>query len=356
MQKELHKSMAERVEQFKLFYNKKNERPLFGFFYGSEYPIFRYPFAAKLPENKALTPDDFNVDSFVADTVKLFETHETCGGDFIYSASAFWGIPWLEAMLGCPVYSDIKTGALYAEKPETVNLKFSADDEWSVLMKKMLKALAKASDGQFPLATTRMRGVSDLLNAIYGGDEFLFKLMGEPDEMRPVIAQLADFFIDAVKFQLELIPEFYGGIGSFYYHNWAPAGTVWHQEDAAALLSPDLYDDFIEPADRKIVESLPQVIMHQHSTGYVPTGAYIKMGMFALELHIDTGGPSAEELYDRHLNILNNKPLIIWGDIPEADLDWIFSKLPPQGLAVTTVVDSSEQARQLWSKYVEKNT
>jgi hypothetical protein len=44
--------------------------------------------------------------------------------------------------------------------------------------------------------------------------------------------------------------------------------------------------------------------------------------------------------------------LLIWGDISEKDLDWIFSKLPPQGLAVNTVVESPEQARDLYKKYM----
>jgi hypothetical protein len=354
MDKKWHKSMTERVEQFKLFHGRKNERPLFGFFAGSEYPVFRYPFAKKLPMGQPLKPGDFNLDEFVADTLSLFAKHEECGGDFIYSASAFWGIPWLEAMLGCPIYSDKNTGALYAEKPDKVNLKFSPDNEWSFLMKQMLQALTKASAGEFPLATTRMRGVSDLLSAIYGGDEFLFKLMEEPDEMRKVIADLTNLFIDAGKFQLKLIPKFHDGIGSFYYHTWNPAGTVWHQEDAAALLSPNLYDEFIETADHKIVDAFPHVIMHQHSTGFVPTAAYIRMGMSVLELHIDTGGPTAEQLYDRHLAILKEKPLIIWGEISEVDLDWIFSELPVAGLAVNTVVKNSEHAKQLWSKYVKE--
>ena len=73
------------------------------------------------------------------------------------------------------------------------------------------------------------------------------------------------------------------------------------------------------------------------------------MGMSALELHIDAGGSSAEQLYDRHLAILKEKPLIIWGDIPEADLDWIFSKLPAAGkrLGQIRAIDkTSKQSRE----------
>jgi hypothetical protein len=89
----MKKSIEERVEQFKLFYSKQNERPLLGFFYGSEYPIHRYRAAKAIPENVWLTPDNFNIDSYLNDFESLFEMHEECGGDFIWSSSIFWGIP-----------------------------------------------------------------------------------------------------------------------------------------------------------------------------------------------------------------------------------------------------------------------
>jgi hypothetical protein len=132
---------------------------------------------------------------------------------------------------------------------------------------------------------------------------------------------------------------------------WAPQGTVWHQEDAAALLSPGLYEEFIEPWDRKIAATFESCIIHQHPTGYYPVDAYLDMEMTALELHIDEGGPSAEQLFDVHKKILGRKPLLIWGDIPQQDLDWIFSKLPAQGLAVNTVVRSPDQAEAIWERY-----
>ncbi|MBE9509780.1 MAG: hypothetical protein IMY71_02795 [Bacteroidetes bacterium] len=92
-------------------------------------------------------------------------------------------------------------------------------------------------------------------------------------------------------------------------------------------------------------------IMHQHSVGYFPYKHYVNMGFDALEIHIDAGGPSAEQLFNVHKEILSEKPMIIWGDIPETDMDWIFSKLPVEGLAVLTVVDAPERSADLWERY-----
>jgi len=351
------KTIESRVGQFRAFHRRENARPLFGFFKGSEYPLFRYPFAKTLPEGRPLLPEDFDVAAFVADAERLFFEHEACGGDFIYSASAFWGIPWLEAALGCPIFANQRTGSIYSEPPPAFTSAalpaFSRDNPWLRLMAEMLDALAAKSAGRFPLATTRMRGVADLLAALYGGDAFVYALFDQPGEVVRVAQHLTEFFIQCGKFQLEHIPAFHGGMGSFYYHAWMPPGTVWHQEDAAALLSPELYAEFIEPCDRRIVAAFPHVVMHQHSTGFVPTDRYLDMGMSALELHIDCGGPSAEALYERHMAILEQRPLIIWGDLPRADLDWLFAKLPPQGLAIITVVNGPEQARDHWRRYAE---
>jgi hypothetical protein len=53
--------------------------------------------------------------------------------------------------------------------------------------------------------------------------------------------------------------------------------------------------------------------------------------------------------------ILQKKPLIIWGGIPEADLESVFSKLPARGLAVITVVDSPQQGEAIWKRYLAKD-
>ena len=352
------KSIEERVALFRQFYARKNERPLLGFFYGSEYPIHRYEAAKDIPVGRALVPEDFPVAPYLNDCDRLFDIHEQCGGDFIWSASIFWGIPWLEAALGCPIIlSSYESGSIHAEAAAGYSgaaslPDFSLDNPWVRKAIEFLERIRHRSAGRYPLATTRMRGISDLLAVLYGGEEFIFKMMTDPEEVQQAAEKLCDFWIDFGRIQIERIPEFHGGTGSFYYNAWAPKGTIWHQEDATALLSPALFEQFIKPRDEKIARSFDGCIMHQHSIGYVPFDHYVDMNFTALELHIDEGGPSAEELFDTHRRILNRKPLIIWGDIPDTDLDWIFSKLPAQGLAVITVVNSAQQAETIWNRYL----
>lgn len=349
-------SIENRVALWKDFYARRNERPLLGFFLGSEYPLRRYPASAALPEGRALRPEDFEVEAYLDDHDALFEAHEECGGDFIWSADAFWGIQWIECLCGLEMVCNHASGNLHFNRTNAFRgaediPEFDPKSGWARLAVEFLRKGAARAAGRYPLGTTRMRGISDMLSALYGPEDFIYALIDQPEAVREVCARLTDLYIAFAKLQLANIPAFHGGIGSFYYSNWAPAGTVWHQEDAAVMLSPTLYREHIREWDAKIVGSFDHNIMHLHSVGFRPLDDYLAMSFTAIEMHIESGGPSAEELFETHQKILRETPLLIWGDLTEADFEWIFSRLPPQGLAVNAVVRSPEEAQSIYRRF-----
>ena len=354
-----HISVERRIENFKLYYQMKNRRPLLGFTIGGEYPLHRYKAAKKLPENKQLKPDDFGIDLFLKDFDYQFLEHERCGGDFIWGSSAFWGVPWLEASLGCPIYANHMSGTIFSKVPDNFHgadsiPKFNKNSPWIKKTKKFLIKIAKHNNGRWPLGTTRMRGISDLLSALYGNAEFIFRMLDNPVEIEGVCDKLTEFWIEYGKFQLKYIPLFHGGVGSFNYKFWSPPDTIWHQEDATALLSPKLYNTFIRPCDKRIVQAFSNCIIHLHSVGYVPTEAYINMDVLALEMHIDESLEEISSLYNTFIEILKYKPLLIWCKEKEVEkeLDWIFTNLPYEGLAIMVTVSNVEMAHQLYDKYI----
>ena len=350
-------SIETRLNNFKKYYNFNNSRPLLGFFLDSEFPLHRYRASIKLPQGKPLQPDDFIVEDYLVDYERLFELHELAGGDFIFSASPFWGIPWLEAALGCEIFADHQTGSIYSEPPKSFAAEediddYECDEPWVQKAIEFCNKIAYHSNGRYPLATPRLRGIADLIAALYGNNKFIFAFMENSTKTKELCFRLTNFFISFAKEILEHIPLFHNGVGSFYYNMWAPSGSIWHQEDATALLNPNIYEQFILPCDVKIAKAFNGCFMHMHPTGFYPYKQLLDTQMTALELHIDAGGPSAEKLYPVHREILDHKPLLIWGQISEKDLDWIFNKLPSQGLAVNVAIESIEQAEKIWKRYI----
>jgi hypothetical protein len=349
-------SIKQKIKKTKSFYARTNKRPLVGFFLGNEYPNNRYPSYSNLPTNRYLTPDDFSIEPFLDDCEQLYAAHEACGGELLWTGTPFWGIPWLEAILGFSLIYNADSRSITAENPDKAitskNMNtFSLNNPWVKLMKEFFVQLSAHSSGRYPLGTSRIRGLADILAVLYGSEGFVFKILDDSDDVNRALSHASSAYTKLMDFQVEHIPDFFGGAGSFYYYNWVPKGTVWHQEDSVMLLSPDLYQSVLLPFDRILYQNQKHNICHFHSTGgYIPYKEILTLNPLAVEMHLDTGGPSAQELCQSHLHIIEKTPLLIWGVFTEADMDWILSKLPSEGLALNIVVQSAEEAGEIWER------
>jgi len=336
-----------RLDGFQDFYRRRNERALLGIIHGSEYPLHRYPASAKLPESRPLTPDDLDLPGYLRDGDALWQRHEATGDDTFWSASIFWGVPWVEAVIGCPLRVNHRTGSIHTEVPPGFDgaaslPKVDDSNPWMRALRHHARRLGEHAAGRYPLATTRMRGISDLLAALYGGQELIFAMMEKPDEVRATADRLGEIWIQVARAQLEAYPLFEGGHGAYLYNLWTPAGTAFYQDDSVALLSPDLFEEFILPVAKKIASELP-CLMHLHPTGFLPWQRWLELPFVAVELHIDHGGPSAKKLEPIHRAILERKPLVVWGELGDEDLADVL-RLPPGGLLVSVLARDPARA------------
>ena len=119
-------------------------------------------------------------------------------------------------------------------------------------------------------------------------------------------------------------------------------------EEARALLSPALYERYIQPAVSRIVSRFDTTIMHLHPSDFIPARFLLRTDLSAIELHIDLGGPRAANLLPVHREIMEEKPLIIWGDLTREDLAFIRANLDPCALCLIPVVSSPREAAEIW--------
>ena len=340
-------------ERFESYYQRRNTTPLVGFLVGSYYPLKRYRGADTLP-NGPFRPSDLDVDAFLPDYDRLHALHAQCPGDMVFGASAFWGVPWLEAALGCEVEADHLTGSSRSHIPPGEGWptipEFSHENPWVARNLDMLRAIAPQARGRYPMGVSLMRGISDLLSALLGLDRTIYGMLDAPAEIDALCERLADFWIAFGQAQLDEVVPFHGGYGSFGYYLWAPDRCIWLQEDAAALLSPELYERFSLPHDRRIASAFPYCLMHLHPARYIPYRPLLDSELAVIEIHIDKGGPTARDLLPVYREVLAHKPLLVWGDITRDDVQTLVDELPPEGLGLQIVVESPEEA---WSIYRE---
>lgn len=344
-------TVPERAEGFRRFFRTDNDAgPLVGFFWDTYYPWRRYRAAAALPGGP-VHADDLDPQAFLPDYERLRRTCEENGGDFIWSGAAFWGVPWMEAICGCSVTADHETGSARSVPPRVVDLPAPrALGPWAEKARGFLRALAGHSAGRYPLGTTLMRGLSDLLAAVCGGPDFVLLLHDRPGEAARTLERITDLWIAFADAQLEEIPDFHGGVGSYFYDMWLPGRGCFLQEDAAALLSRALFEELILPGVQRIAACFETTVIHLHPSSYIPVDPLIHSALSAIELHIDLGGPSARDLLPVYRKIQRRKPLVIWGDLSDDDVAFVADNLDPAALAVKVVTRDRGHAERVWKR------
>lgn len=349
-------SLESRIINLTDWFSKRNRRPLLGFYLDSQYPLHRYPGSRKNISDGVISPGNVVVEDYYDDCDRLYEMYESAGGDLIWSAAPFFGIPWMEAALGCVIKADHTTGSVRSGPPEAFGGPadiplFDSKNAWVTKAEEFHYKLNEHSGGRYPVGATLMRGISDLLSALYGGEGLLYRIADDPAEVGEAAKRLAEFWISFATHISGKTKLFRGGTGAFFYSVWCPGKTVWMQEDTSALLSPPIFDEYIYPYDLEIINEFENTVIHFHPSGFMPAGKFVKSGIGAIEIHIDKGGPPAEKLYDVYMEVLTEKPLIIWGDLSPNDLEFIKNNLPTEGLLINTTAGTPEEAVMIWERF-----
>ena len=96
------KALSEKLARHRSLWNlEEMDRPLITFRLLME-GMELYHGAATLPDG-LLRPDQVDPEAFLPDYDRQWQMHEEMGHDGVYCATPFWKIPWIEAIIGCPI-------------------------------------------------------------------------------------------------------------------------------------------------------------------------------------------------------------------------------------------------------------
>ena len=341
-------NMRKRCQAF--WEREPTDRPLVAMHVGDWLPVTSYPLGTGALPNGVVTPESLPIDRFVEDNERLYRVHAEAGGDIAWVAVPYWGIPWLEAILGCTVMksSDVVWSEPWVKDySELDGVCFSPENPWLKKLLEFTAALVDLSNGRFPVALTLMRGISDLLAALRGPSESVYDLFDHPEQVASLSEGLTGVWIEVANAQMQLIPRFQGGfaLGSTW-HGWAPGTAGWSQEDAAALWSPILFNQYLLPQMDRIMGNFEFAGVHLHSTTLHPIDQYLTLDSIRLiEINKDIAGPSLPELAPTIWRIQEaGKCVLIWGDFDDNDMEFVRQNLDPCGLCLQIMATSVEHA------------
>lgn len=334
---------AHLLQKQKEFFTRKNlSRHLIDTFSGQIYNSPLSPYSRYLPRGK-IVPRLIRPEAYRDSYEWLIDRSRLKTGVCISWIAPLTGFPWMEAILGCPIFSSDDGMNVWAE-PITDHVKYmerfdpQASNPWLEKLSEFTEYLVRMAKNRVPVNILIMRGIIDLLSAMMGAESMSLELYDHPDKVKKWANYLSELWIRVIKAQLEIIPEFHG-----YYWSMGlgfSQGCAVFQEDASALLSPEMYGRIIFLSDKQIFDAFPYTIMHLHSSSlHILDFLLDAQGPSVIQIGVDPGS-SIQELIPVLSKVQQHKPLYLsLVNSSTEEIQEVIDSLPARGIILAIPTD-----------------
>ncbi|TVQ35471.1 MAG: hypothetical protein EA384_16190 [Spirochaetaceae bacterium] len=340
-----------RIEGYRKFWNREPvSRPLAGFSFKSWFPLDEFAASAAWPAEGELTPEMVRPREFLDDQERLLREGEVIEDDILRGASpsqaVFWGCGTLgsrmRVMPGNVVAVDrsLDWGQL-----RDVSLESHRESPWLRTYFEFIDELVARAAGRFPVSHGTLVGPLDYAVSLRGHEQAVIDLMLEPDKATDLLQRLAQYFIDITTAAWDRIPLFHGGYFDAQYQLWAPGSIARLQEDAVAVLSPDLYKRYLQPIDRMVASRFDSCFMHLHATSMFVLDYLLEIEEIrCFEINNDVGGPPVAEMVPHFQKVQRaGRPLLIRGSFTPEEMRMLMDSLEYAGLYLYVMVTDQQE-------------
>jgi len=325
------------------------DRPLLSCWVGSFAVVEHYVQGMVSLPNGELKPGDLDFEQFRPDYERLFAAHQAAGVDVPWAAFPMMTLPWVEAIIGCPIHH--RNGNIWADHwlntyDRLGEIELKPGNPWLERLLEFTDWLVELSDGRFPVAVSLMRGPLDLLSAVRGPERMCLDLFDYPEQLDGVLDRLTNIWIQVAHAQLARIPAFEGGYSFSVISLWGHRPGGWFQDDAVALWSPRYYRRYLRACEERLSGCMEATGIHLH-----PASLFVIEDLVALpdldviEVNLEEMGPTLEEMIPYLNRVLEVKNLVVWGDFTAADFLLMKEHLPTRGLALQLMGPTPEEVR-----------
>lgn len=327
-----------KIEGYKKFWRRDPvKRPLVGFSLKSWFPLDEFRASAAWPKDAPLTPEMIKPEEFMDDQERLLREGEKIDDDILRGASPSQAVFWGDGTLGCKMRvlpGNVVAEAMHLPWEEADKAGFDRNSPWFKKYIEYIDALVKRSAGRFPVSHGSLNGPMDYVVSLRGHEQTVIDLMIDPDPAVGLLERMGSFFIEITKEAWSRIPLFHGGYYDAMYNIWAPDSIIRMQEDAVAVLSPDLYRKYLKPVDARVSSNFACSFIHLHATSMIVLDQMLEIpGIKCYEINNDVGGPPLDTMVPYFRMVQKaKKPLLIRGSFSPDELRMLMESLEPAGL------------------------
>lgn len=347
--------VAERQKRNLAFWERTpQERPLIGVAVNITFPGLSFTHQI---EDEVVSPDMIRPEVYFEDWDRTYAACEARGEELFMAASPLASVPWMEAIAGCTVRMVPESGSMWAEYPDSLPLnwrqvKFDASNAWFRKLIEFSEALAAHASGRYPVGNPILRGVSDMVAAIMGPTRMVYELLDRPERVSELAERCAEIWQCVAPALTIAKGSYLDGSCADRRRVWAPGYCLLYQEDAAALMSPNMFEQFILPHTAAVLRPYDYTVIHTHSDTLRIVGEVLSdlCELSAIEVLLDPSGPQGQALIPVFKRILAKKSMIICGEMPLDLIELFWRELPDAGLCLQPKVDNEKEGDLLFQQ------
>ncbi len=153
------------------------------------------------------------------------------------------------------------------EEPETASFDFDPDNFYWDFTMRLAKDQLRLGVGKFLTSFPDLIEGLDTLAALRGTQELLYDLMDRPEWVTACLDDITERYFDYYDRLYDLIADERGG--SIFWA-WAPGRMSKLQCDFSAMLSPEMFDEYMVPVLRRMTARLDYCMYHWDGPGAIP--------------------------------------------------------------------------------------
>lgn len=289
---------------------------------------------------RVIEPDDVDIErmlGFHSGDRNVFR------GELLNAVAPVYPQAWMGALIGCPIHASAygcvarPTGENLRQALDRFSVEGALGSAWFAVMDRMLRRAVETAAGQYPVEQLHMRGVVDMLAALFGEAQFCVLLFDEPEGIRRLAGGFADLIVAASRRGMDLRGPWRGG----YLHRWgilAPGSMHDYQADASTILSPEIYEEVLMEYDRRVLSAFDYSLIHLHAAGLHIVEPLLRIReLDAIQINLDreTGVFDKTRILEVSRSIQSaGKSLLLCGEVTRSELDEFLAILDPVGLAL----------------------
>jgi hypothetical protein len=173
----------------------------------------------------------------------------------------------LAAYLGATVNFQ-KDMLWYEHVPETDGpIRFDPDNKWFVRMRETLRRSVARATGKYAVGMPAIAPGLDTLAELHGTQELLVSMIERPDWVLGKLEEIDRIYFDVYDRFHEIIRQPDGSVFFYYFMLWGPGRVSLLQCDVAAMISADMFREFVIPGVRRCCDWLDYSLFHVDGPG-----------------------------------------------------------------------------------------